>query len=248
MTTETMPASGVAAEEVTPVETAQTTPEVAEPESNDEPQAPQEESKDDSEHRRTQRRIDRLTKARYQAQAEAQQLRAQLEQLRQAQQPADEEPPQIKPEDIERIALERAEQIAAGKALQSKVDSVLSAGQKIKDFDSLCNTVNEEVSFYENGKPSQFLEAVLDSDKPHELLAYLGRNPDLAADLQGLSPAQLGRKLAAIEAEMSKPKEPQPSKAPKPLQPVKSGGGGSGEPDPKDTAAWIAWRNRQPRR
>ncbi len=218
------------------------TPEVAEPESNEEEQQPQEKpEQDDSDKslKRLQRRIDRVTAARYQAEGEARQLREQLQRLSQQQAQTD-EPQQLRAEDIERLATERAAQIAQANETQAKVNSVLEAGRSIKDFDSLCNAVNEEISFYENGRPTAFMEAVLDSDKPHELLAYLGQNPEALEDLHGLSASRLGRRIEAIEREMRAPKV---SKAPQPLKPVTPKGAPHGKSESEMTdAEWYRAR------
>ena len=220
------------------------TPEVTTPENSAEQQAKQEESKpDDSETKRTQRRIDRLTKARYEAQAEARFWREQAEQVRQQQAQPEDSQRQIKPEDIDRLATQRAQEIAQTREMQSRVNSVLEKGRAVAGFDDLCNTVNEEVAFYEDGKPTAFLEAVLDSDKPHELLTYLGQNPDIAESLSGLSAARLGRKLEAIEREMKSAKV---SKAPAPLEPIKPKGASVAKPDAQmSDAEWYAQRRKR---
>lgn len=222
------------------------TPEVTTPESDAKPETQTEETKpsDDGDKtlKRMERRIDRLTAARYQAEARAQDLERQLRQFSHEQQEDGQQP--IKPEDIERLVTEKAREIAQAEALTSKVQGVMSQGQKIADFDALCNAVNEEVQFYEKGRPTAFLEAVLDSDAPHQLLAHLGKNPELAEGLQGLTPAQLGRRIARIEADMNKqPESPKPSNAPKPLAPVKAASGsvtpGADSPD------FLAWKLKQ---
>jgi len=243
MTTETETASGAAVEQVAPVETVNETPEVTTPETETEAAHDEAVKSEKDESRkaveRMERRIGRVTAARYQAEARAQQLEQQLAQVMQRTQNQD-EPHQIKPEDISRLVKEQAQKIVQAEALSSKVQSVMKAGQKLPDFDELCNTVNDEVQFYENGKPTAFLEAVLDSEAPHELIAHLGKNPDLAESLQGLSPAQLGRRIARIEADMAKPAEaPKPSSAPKPLAPVKATSApATPSPDSEDFTAW----------
>jgi flagellar biosynthesis GTPase FlhF len=243
MTTETETASGAAVEQVAPVETVNETPEVTTPESSEAtpPADADKPEKDESRKavERMERRIGRVTAARYQAEARAQQLEAELARYQQQTQTQD-EPQQIRPEDIARLASEQAQQMVQAQALTSKVQSVMQAGQKLPGFDEACNTVNDEVPFYERGKPSAFLEAVLDSEAPHKLLAHLGQNPDLAADLQGLTAAQLGRRIARIEADMNKPAEqPKPSSAPKPLAPVKATSApATPSPDSEDFMAW----------
>ena len=88
------------------------------------------------------------------------------------------------------------------------------------------------------GMPTALGEALLDADEPAKLLHHLGRHPEIAETLQGLTPAQLGRRLGRIEADM-KTAAPAPSKAPKPLEPVRSVAANAGpSPDSPDYMAW----------
>lgn len=246
MTTDNEAAAGAAVEQVAPVETVNETPEVTNPESNETEQQPQEESpKDDSDKslKRLQRRVDRVTAARYQAEARAQQLEAELARYQQQTQTQVDQST-IRPEDVERLATQRAQDIAQAREMQKAVNTVLEQGKTIAAFDDLCNTVNEEVAFYDaKQRPTPFLEAVLDSDKPHELIAYLGQNPDMAAELNGLSAARLGRRIEAIEREM---KASRVSKAPAPIKPITP----KGSPVPKNPsdmtdAEWYAQRRKR---
>jgi len=64
-------------------------------------------------------------------------------------------------------------------------------------------------------------KAILESDDAAALLHHLGTNPDLAAELNGLSPAQLGRRIERFEAQMKAKPQPKPvSKAPEPARPI----------------------------
>lgn len=244
MTTENNDLAGAGSEIVAPEHVEN--PEVTTPENSAEQQTqPEEKPSDDGDKtvKRMERRIDRLVAAREQAKAEAYQLREMLFQIQRQAQPEDEQK-QIKPEDIDRLVTEKAREIAQAEAMTAKVNGILAQGQKIPDFDALCNAVNEEVQFYERGRPTAFLEAVMDSEAPHQLLAHLGKNPELAEGLQGLTPAQLGRRIARIEADMNKqPEAPKPSGAPKPLQPVKPTSG-SVTPGP-DSPDFLAWKLKQ---
>lgn len=244
MTTENNDLAGAGSEIVAPEHVEN--PEVTTPE-NEAKQYPQKEEEKPSDDglkavKRMERRIDKLTAARYQAEAKAQHLEQELQRYMQGQQQDEAKP--IKPEDIDRLVTEKAREIAQAEAMTAKVNGILAQGQKIPDFDALCNAVNEEVQFYDRGRPTAFLEAVMDSEAPHQLLAHLGKNPELAEGLQGLTPAQLGRRIARIEADMNKqPEAPKPSSAPKPLQPVKPTSG-SVTPGP-DSPDYIAWKLKQ---
>jgi hypothetical protein len=70
----------------------------------------------------------------------------------------------------------------------------------------------------------------------------------MAADLADLSPAQQIRRIARLEIELSKPKEPIRSSAPKPITPVKAKSTPEGLADDLSTEEWMARRNAMVRR
>lgn len=182
--------------------------------------------------KRLERRIDRVTAARYQAEAEREQARQEAAQLkaRLAQFEQPEEQPDIAPEKVLPIARQIARQMLEEDSLRNKVQGVLKAGRKELDgFDEACNAVNEEVPFYDaNQRPTPFLNVVMESENPAAVLHYLGKNADIAAELSDLTPTQLARRIARIELEMSKPVTPKESKAPKPITPVRAASAASG--------------------
>lgn len=230
MTDTTLAEAGAAAENLAPE--AVETPEVTTPETEAQ-QQPQDTA--DAEHgdgadksiKRLERRISRVTAARYQAEAEARQLRERLEAIERAQTQPQDDPQQIRPEDIDRIATERAREMAQAQTVAARSNSTFEAGIKAYGDafrESIAEVIEEAGPLIAgNGMPTALGEAVLDSEKPAELLHHLGQNPDIAETLRGLSPAALGRRIARIEAEMSKPKAPPP----KPLKPVTTAGGGA---------------------
>jgi hypothetical protein len=119
-----------------------------------------------------------------------------------------------------------AEAIATVREVNAKANKVAAEGKtRFPDFSQALQEVAQEVGplFGQGGLPTPVGEAILDSDDPAALLHHLGTNPDVAADLRGLSPVQVARRIARIEADMSKPREPKVSNAPKPIAPVKSG-------------------------
>lgn len=200
--------------------------EVAEPETP-EPDAEPQEDEASKALRRMERRIARLTAAKYETAAEANQARAEAEALRQrlAQYEQPQEPAQLRPEDVYTLAERIAQQKLEQEKVVSSIKHVLSTGRELEGFDQACNAVNEELPFYDGkGAPSPFLKVVLEAEKPAQVLHYLGSNPDVAADLVGLSPTQQARRIARIESQLSEPEakpEPKVSRAPKPISPVK---------------------------
>jgi hypothetical protein len=203
------------------------------------------------ESRNAQRRIDTLVRTRTEARTEAQlerqrreALEAEIQHLRGQgnRQPTNEEPAQgnLQREqraptqaDIERIANERADQIASLREVGRRGSEIAAAGLKAygEDFKSIAMTVMDEAGplYQPNGLPTALGEAVHDAENPAALLHHLGSNPEIAESLRGLSAAALGRRVARIEAEM-KPQEPRASRAPAPLKPPTGSQGSGGEP------------------
>lgn len=207
------------------------------PEGNAEPQKP-ELTPAEREARALKRRVDRLTREKYQTQAELQQLR---------QRPAD---PQVDASQMtEQEVNRRAQQIAETRAFNDRCNEIDRVGRKeFPDFADKFAELSAEIPTFTEKGATPFMEAILDSDNPAALIHHLGSNPDLAAELADLTPRQQVRRLALIERDMgAKEAPPKTSSAPKPIQPVKPTATAGG-PDPgKDPEAWIAWRNAQVR-
>ena len=220
----------VAAETQNPAEElAQTHPEVAEPDTDApvEEQAPQvDEDPQAKALKSMERRIGRLTAARYQAAAEATQAKAELEQWRQRFPQEEQQQPQDRRQsEVDPVAL--ASEIADIREFTARSNKVAGEGTKrFGDFDKSLAVVIEEAGALVTpvapgapyGRPTVLGEAVLDAEDPAALLHYLGANPDTAAELAGLSASKLGRRIARIEVQIAA--APEISSAPKPLQPV----------------------------
>lgn len=196
------------------------------------------------------RRISKATAARYQAEARAQQAeqRAQEVAARLAQyEQQTEESPQITPDKVLPIAQQIAAHWREQERVKDSVQKVLTEGKGLEGFDAACNAVNEELPFYDqqNGAPTPFLRVVMECEAPAKVLHYLGTNPDVASELSDLTPTQQARRLARIEADLSKEVEPAKSNAPRPVTPVKASGGGPKDPLAMTDAEFAAWRKEQ---
>ncbi len=195
--------------------------------------------------RRMQRRIDRLTAGRGAAQREAELLRTEIERRGQGQQQAQEEgqPKGQDPQDIDRLATERAQQLHRQQSISTRANAVMDAGRKLQGFDQAVNVVADEVPFTDRkGVPTPFIEAVLDTDKPAELLHWLGNNPDEAAAFVNLTPSQIGRRLAKLEERIAREAK-STSSAPTPLRPVQSRSTAGAEP--QDTDSVDDWMRKE---
>lgn len=147
----------------------------------------------------------------------------------------------------EQRARAMADELRAGEKIADRAKAMLKAGEAFDGFRELSIEVSEEIPFLdEKGKPTQFIEALLEAENPAALMHHLGSNPDLVAEIAALSPTQQVRKLGRLEAEIARQAEKKVSSAPRPLTPVS--GSQHGEPDPaSDVSAWIAMRNKQAR-
>lgn len=199
----------------------------------------------------TKRRIDRLTADKYRTKAENEQLKQEREHLRQQLSAlqggsTEQEQSRLTSEDVERHAREIVEM----ERFNAKCNDIAEQGKKAYkgDFDKALATLAQATGplFTPKGKPEPLMAAILDAaDKPHQIIHYLGTNPEVAEDLADLSPLKQAKRIAQIERDLSE--KPKASNAPKPLQPVKAAAT-SAAPDPKkDPEAWIKWRNEQTR-
>jgi hypothetical protein len=198
-----------------------------------------------------QRRITKLERNNARLHMEREQLARDLAAARQGQQQTTEQPQgeggqQITREDFERVTRDRAAQMRQAEKLGESVDGMIERGRSgIDGFDAKVLALAEELPLYDmrTNSPTPALLALVECDAPEKVIAYLGENPDVAAELADLSPTRLARRLAQIEQQVAKPQSRLPSSAPKPLEPVKPAAASS-VPDPaKDPAGWRKWRN-----
>ena len=174
--------------------------------------------------------------------------------LRQTQQPKGDDD-QTPKDDIEARAEAKAKEIIRDRTLNEKAADTLKAGKKIEGFDEALKTLREEIDFADqNRRITPFFEALLDSDNPAKLIQYLGQNPEEASEFDGLSPAQIGRRLAKLENKLEQDGKAKTSKAPPPIEAIKaSDGAATGDLSKlsmddyikkreKQGAVWSKWR------
>lgn len=242
MSTETQVAT-VAATEIQATETEK--PEVVTPEADAETEheaSPEDGDDADKALKRMQRRIDKRTADVYRTRAENEQLKARLAEL-----DAKSGKTETKQESADPHVL--AEQIATAKVFAQRANQLVDDGTKRhSDFTTALRDLASEVGEFvkPNGMPSAFMEAVLEvADKPTELLYHLGKNPDIAEDLSGLSPYKLAQRLTRIEAELTEKASVKTSKAPAPLSPVKGVASDSSLGPGLSDAEWMKRREAQ---
>jgi hypothetical protein len=214
------------------------------------PPAEEPAKEDDAEKslKRMARRIDKVTAARYQAEARAMELERQLAKYQEQSQ-------QTEVVDKAPDPYELAKQIAKVERITERSNAVFASGVKTYGDEVFKEALSEVIAeagplAYPKGhaKANQLTplgEAIIDSDAPEKLIHYLGKHPDVAESLQGLTDAQLGRRIARIESEMTKTTEAKPSNAPKPLTPVKGSAASDKDPSEMSYAEFCAYRRRQ---
>jgi hypothetical protein len=203
------------------------------------------------------RRIDRISAARHQAQAEAEMSRRQMAELQQRlaqyEQPQEQQQyQQPQPQQYDVVAV--AQELRALEKVTDRSNHVVNEGTKrFPEFAKALQIVAEEVGPLvvpiapgaRVGKPTPIGEAILDADDPAGVLNYLGANPEVAGELASMSATQAARRILRIELELSKPKEPKQSLAPKPISPTR---GGARDPgglhDELPLNEWMARRNK----
>lgn len=198
--------------------------------------------------RKLERRIGNRTKALGARDAELAHTRAELERLRAqggaANDDEDDDPAPARGKDVdpETRAREIASDMLRAQSVAAKTRGMLDEAKQWPDFREVAADVADELPFVDKkGKPTPFIEAVLEADKPAALLYHLGKNPEVLESLADLTPIQLGRRLAKIEAEL-KPSAPRRSNAPKPLEPVTGRGNTSRDEAGMSDAEWRADR------
>lgn len=221
------------------------TPEVVTPEADAETE--HEASTDDGDDadkalKRMQRRIDKRTADVYRTRGENEALKARLAELEAKSGKTETTRETVDPHEL-------AEQIASAKVFAQRANDLVETGtKKHSDFTGALKSLAAEVGDFvkPNGMPSAFMEAVLEvADKPTELLYHLGKNPDIAEDLSGLSPYKLAQKLTRIEAEMTEKAVTKTSTAPKPITPVKGVASDSSLGPGLSDAEWMKRREAQ---
>lgn len=220
----------------------------AEPDANSESEALEQKKERTSEQksmRAMQRKIDRLLHQRGE-------LRAKLA----ANQDLTREPEggdnRVTPSDNETLSLSRKElQALVDKEAKKLAQSIRQQESEIeprravvdklaKDlgkekFDALTSALDEALDGLtdENKRPKPVVDALLEADDPKGLLEYLADpdNADEAEAIGRMSAMQAARAITKLESKLAAERakdKPQPSNAPKPIEPIQGAGGGTG--------------------
>lgn len=136
-------------------------------------------------------------------------------------------------------ARQQAEQTEMQKALEVFAQKQEEAREVYPDFDEVIESaastpVNPHVQ-----------RALVEADNSADLLFFFAKNPAELEKLNRLNPYVAALKIGKMDAKFQRPTT-KASAAPKPIKPVTTAQSApSGEPDPSDEKAWLAWRTKQ---
>jgi hypothetical protein len=249
-TTETQ----VAAAEQTEQQAAEGQPEA----DGEQKPAKKEKTPEQREIERLRRRVDNLTRQKYELRAS---VPAQSQQQQQSNQQDDDEPVTLSRAELQKYVAEQAKQLAPAMTEQQAeierrqgVVSQLAKEWGSEKFDALASELDDAFGGLadRSGMPKPATDAIFYADNPKEVIEYLTDpdNADEAERISKMTAVQAGRAIARLEAKLNSEKskaKPKPSNAPKPIEPVRGGGVPNGMPDPSNTKAYIAWANAQER-
>lgn len=143
----------------------------------------------------------------------------------------------------QRLASERAErerqqqeESQRSKAMTYK-ERASKAREKYDDY--------EQIAHGSHWSPTQSMtEAIVESEMGPDIAYYLGNNPEEAERISKLSPAGQHRELGKLEAKLSAPPPPKPTKAPPPIEPTGSRAKAEKSPDEMNPQEFAEWRKR----
>lgn len=209
------------------------------PQTEQETQPAHQKSEDD-EKATAQKRIDRLTREKWEARRQTAALEARLQEIERQQQTRRNPNAPLTPADVDRLAEQKAVQLREQETFNDRCNEVFENGVKeIPGFEAALAGFRTL-----GGLPPTLVEAALESDAPAKVLNHLGSNLEEAEGLLKLSPARLGAAVAKLAAKVASAPAAPVSKAPPPIRPLTASGTVS-DMEPKDVREWMEWRRKQ---
>lgn len=191
-----------------------------------------------------QRRIDQLTREKYEERRQREALEATLSSMRtvgaESTETSSTQPTQA--EIDARVQRAAREQLRV-QQFNDACNRAYEAGKKeFKDFDDSLRNFGML-----GGLPQEFLEIASSMPDGHKVLYALGKNPEEASRVLSLPPLQMAMELARVADKVTKQPSKAVSGAPAPIQPVDGTVKGSSEP-PENIDDWMRWRNENRRK
>lgn len=250
MTENALPVAAPAAEagaQTSPAENVSAAPEATEGHQADKPEGDKpagekrEKTAEEREIARLRRRVDNLTRQRYELQARTQQQTIAPNHIDSDNVSAqdDSETLSLSRRELQQLIDQRAREVAPTiTQQQAEIEHRRSVVSRLAQefgerFDAVAADLDDALGGLadRSGQPKPVADAIFSSDMPRELIEYLSDpdNADEASAIGRMSAAQAGRAIAKLETKLQQKKAeatPQPSKVAAPVEPVKGNGGG----------------------
>jgi dynactin complex subunit len=131
---------------------------------------------------------------------------------------------------------QRAQAQERNQTLNSRTESIYAEAEKLPGFD--------REAFDELPLTQHIAAAILDSDVPAKVMAFMAANPDEVARISSLSPARQAAEIGKLEVKVSS--IPKVSNAPAPLKPVGARGNATGgDPSRMSMEEYQEYRAKQ---
>ena len=130
-------------------------------------------------------------------------------------------------------------------ALRQKFEASEAEFRKtVPDYDDTVQVLNEAIGSvnHKSAEFQAFRETLLSSDNMPALSYHLGKNPDLLDEFQTMKPIQIVRKLIALELGMKAPEKKAATALPAPIKSPSGKGGFSKALDDMSPSEIDAWR------
>jgi len=201
---------------------------------------------------RLRRRVDNLTRQKYEMRAA---LPAQQQQNHDIQQ-NDDEPVTLSRAELQRHIEEQAKRLAPSVSEQQAeaerrqgIVNTLSKEWGVEKFDALASELDDAFGGLadRSGKPKPATDAIFYADNPKSVIEYLTDpdNADEADRISKMTAVQAGRAITRLEDKLQSEKakaKPQPSKAPQPLDAPRGRGVTSKAPGDMSDVEYAEWR------
>lgn len=123
-----------------------------------------------------------------------------------------------KSEKAKEVDTKKIEAVNSESELQDKLIKASSdARKKYKDFDEIFNIDTPRIS-------NDMLPIIANLETPHDVMHYLGKNPDISSSIADMDATRAAIALAKIDAKLNTPAPKRVTSAPEPIVPVKTTG------------------------
>ena len=187
-------------------------------------------------HDKVQKRIDQLTREKYEAKRAAEAAASEAAYMRQMIDQAQNANNQPDPNAIQAYVKQEAIRLHQETEFNKACNKVFEDGIKsVPGFET--NLSNLQVV----GLNRDILDVIVDSDEAARIINYLGTDLDEAARIISLPPVRMAREITKLEAKLASQTKQQ-SKAPEPIKPISGSAKNTKSPAEMSDDEYMKWR------